>query len=277
MPQHYVPTVDIRDALDVLDRRSTPSGISPPGVQQLVTVRDGGSMSFGLGPLMQSQPGVVEGEELWWGADEARSCLVAATSRDCLLRALSDADNPRDPTTRKKHVDADSSIYAGRNGELTTTIPKAARPSHVPIPDGAADLIDPASIPTPDVPDPEPGMYYVAVAEHYAIGSRQETAFLFLSVPRLASDITLANLRGDGEQYAQPLLTTNDHQARVLCRLGGDHRELSAYRDRLETCDSLPDDIERTLLHGDGSLPPVAVRNALDRLKRLGGAALLSQ
>jgi hypothetical protein len=220
---------------------------------------------------MQSQPGVREGGTLLWGVDEARRCLVAATSPDCLAAAVADGH----PATEapSAHVDAESSVYAGRNGELTTTIPKAAKPSYVPVPDGAADLLDEATIPTPDVPDPKPGMYYVAVAERHAGG----TAFAFLPVPRLATAITLDNLRGDGGTFPQPLLTPSEHQARVLIDIATGHRELAAYREGLRTADEVPADVERNLLHERRPVhSPRFVRDAIDRLERLGGAALVA-
>lgn len=271
-----LPHIEIDEVLAALHNQQPLTGIAPPGVQQIVTVRDGDSLTIGLHQLVQSQPGVIEQEELFWGTDESRECVCFATSREALIDAIADSSaNINDPAVRTKMVDASSSLYSGRNGELVTTIPRDVHPSYVPLPDGARSQIDVQEIPTPDIPDPSPGMIYLLVAQRYNGESRQESVFFLLPIYKIAELLTPTNIKGDGSVFQQPLITQSDHQARVLLGLTTGPSELAEYYETLQGTNEVTPQIEDAIVHS-GSMTAKYLCAVINRLENVGGAAFIA-
>lgn len=272
-----LPHIEIDEILAALHSQQPLTGIAPPGVQQIVTVRDGDSLTIGLHQLVQSQPGVIEQEELFWGTDESRGCVCFATSREALINAIADSSaDINDPSIRTKVVDASSSLYSGRNGELVTTIPRDVHPSYVPLPDGARSQIDVQEIPTPDIPDPSPGMIYLLIAQHYNGKSRQESVFFLLPIYQVAELLTPTNIKGEGSKFQQPLITQSDHQARVLLGLTTGPSRLREYHQALQKTKEVTPEIEAAVVHS-GSLTAEYLCDVINRLENIGGAAFISE
>lgn len=274
-----LPSIDKGVVLETLAAQQPLTGMAPPGIQQLVIVRAGDSMTIGIGPLVLDQPGVVSGEELFWGQAEQRRCIIAATSPGTLVRAVrpsAAAAEPTDAADRNRIVKASTKLRSGRNGQPVVTIPERVRPGYIPIPDGAVD-VDLSQLDTRDsgIADPEPGMLYLVVAEHYERKQQYETALLFLPIHRVASDLTVLNLSGQDGTYEQPLLTPLNRQGRILTSLPT-HRHLSPYIEQLDGTEAITRECRTNVAHG-ANLTVESLLSAIDRLVEFGGLAIAAR